>query len=183
MLSGSDAMRGAQTSLALARSGERKAALAALDEFGPRFRVPPGESELATNALNALLDASVIVKDLDAVGHLMQHLASLSRMVVPEAGSQLGCAARHLGAAAAMLGNPDDARMYYAHATEVCERVRFRPELALTRLQLAELLLDHFPDERAEAIEHVDFAIAEFREMKMQPALQQALARQQSLEN
>ncbi|MCZ6784933.1 MAG: AAA family ATPase [Proteobacteria bacterium] len=176
MLSGSDAMRGAQNSLALARSGEREPALAALDEFRPRFRVPPGESELATNALNALLDVSVLVRDTEAARHLMPHLASLSRMVVPEAGSQLGCAARHLGAAAAMLDKLDDARAYYADAIEVCERVRFRPELALTRLQLAELLLDHYPDERDEAIEHLDFAIAEFREMKMAPSLERAEA-------
>ena len=33
-------------------------------------------------------------------------------------------------------------------------------EIALTRLQLAELLLEHYPDERTEAQEHLDFAIA-----------------------
>ena len=60
-------------------------------------------------------------------------------------------------------------------ALEVCARVRFRPEIALTRLQLSELLLEHFPDERDSAIEHLDFAIREFREMKMQPSLERAL--------
>jgi hypothetical protein len=53
--------------------------------------------------------------------------------------------------------------------------LRFRPEIALIRLDLAELLLEHYPDERAEAIEHLDFAIAELRDMKMQPALERAL--------
>jgi hypothetical protein len=56
----------------------------------------------------------------------------------------------------------------------------FRPELALTRLQLAELLLDHYPEEKAAALEHLDFAIKEFREMKMQPSLDRALKRIQS---
>ena len=42
--------------------------------------------------------------------------------------------------------------------------IRFRPEIALTRLGLAELLFEHYPDEAAEAQEHLDFAIAEFRE-------------------
>jgi hypothetical protein len=37
------------------------------------------------------------------------------------------------------------------------------------------LLLDHYPDEKAEAIEHLDFAISKLREMKMQPALEGAL--------
>ena len=49
------------------------------------------------------------------------------------------------------------------------------PELTLSRLGLAELLLEHYPDERDAAIEHLDFAIAEFQDMKMQPALERAL--------
>ena len=53
--------------------------------------------------------------------------------------------------------------------------MRFRPEVALTRLQLAELLLEHYPEQQAEAKEHLDFAIGEFREMKMQPSLERAL--------
>ncbi len=40
---------------------------------------------------------------------------------------------------------------------------------------MAELLLDHYPDERAEAVEHLDFAIREFQDMKMQPSLERAL--------
>ena len=46
---------------------------------------------------------------------------------------------------------------------------------------LAELLLDHYPDERAEAVEHLDFAIREFQEMKMQPSLERALRHRELL--
>ena len=49
----------------------------------------------------------------------------------------------------------------------VCTEMPFGPELALSRLQLAELLLEHYPNEKKEAVEHLDFAIKEFREMKM----------------
>ena len=42
-------------------------------------------------------------------------------------------------------------------------------------VQIAELLLDHYPDEKPEALEHLDFAISEFREMKMQPSVERAL--------
>jgi hypothetical protein len=52
---------------------------------------------------------------------------------------------------------------------------RFPPELALTRLQLAELLLEHYPDEKKEVLEHLDFAINEFREIKILPSLERAL--------
>ena len=58
----------------------------------------------------------------------------------------------------------------YKQALEICQKVRFRPEIALIRFGLAELLLERYPDQRAEAIEHLDFAIAEFQEMKMQRA-------------
>jgi tetratricopeptide (TPR) repeat protein len=85
------------------------------------------------------------------------------------------CAGRHLGAAAAFLGRPDEARKHYQEAIKVCTEIGFRPELALTRLQLAELLLEHYPKERAEALEHLDFAIKEFQDMKMQPSLERAL--------
>ena len=61
-------------------------------------------------------------------------------------------------------------------------RLRFRPEVALTRLELAELLLAHYPDEKAEALEHLDFAIMELREMKMHPALERALKQRETIE-
>jgi tetratricopeptide (TPR) repeat protein len=85
------------------------------------------------------------------------------------------CIIRHLGGAAALLGRYDEARKHYIEAIKVCTEMPFRPELALSRLQLAELLLEHYPDEKKEALEHLDFSINEFREMKMQPSLERAL--------
>ena len=93
----------------------------------------------------------------------------------------LTCIARHLGGAAVLLERYDEARKHYREAIRVCTDMRFRPELALSRFQLAELLLDHYPDEKPEAIEHLDFAIKEFREMKMQPSLERALRRKDIL--
>ena len=91
------------------------------------------------------------------------------------------CVARHLGGAAALLGRYDEARQHYQEAIRVCTEMRFRPELALTRLQLAELLLDHYPAEKKDAIEDLDFAIKEFREMKMRPSLERALRHKEIL--
>jgi tetratricopeptide (TPR) repeat protein len=84
------------------------------------------------------------------------------------------CISRHLGAAAALIGRHQEARRHYDEAVKVTTEMSFRPELALTRLQLAELLLDHYPEEKADALEHLDFAAEEFREMKMQPSLDRA---------
>ena len=41
--------------------------------------------------------------------------------------------------------------------------------------QMAPLLLEHFPEARAEAMRHPDFAIGELRELKMQPSLESGL--------
>ena len=81
---------------------------------------------------------------------------------------------RHLGAGATMLGRYDEAKSYYHKAIKIAEDTRFRPELALSRFQLAELLFEHYPEEKDEAIEHLNFAISEFEEMKMHPSLEKA---------
>jgi tetratricopeptide (TPR) repeat protein len=91
------------------------------------------------------------------------------------------CVSRHLGGAAALLGRHEEARKHYREAIKVCTKMRFRPELALTRLQFAELLLDHHPEERAEALGHLDFAISEFRHTKMRPWLERALRHKEIL--
>jgi hypothetical protein len=58
--------------------------------------------------------------------------------------------------------------------------MKFR-KLALTRLQLAELLLQHYPQEKSEVIAHLDFTIKEFREMKMQRSPERALRHKEIL--
>jgi tetratricopeptide (TPR) repeat protein len=107
-------------------------------------------------------------------------------LIVPTACTTTGlnnptCVARHLGGAAALLGRYKEARKHYQEAIEVCNDMRLRPELALTRLQLAELLLGHYPRERAKALEHLDFAVSEFRDMNMRPWLERALRHKEIL--
>jgi tetratricopeptide (TPR) repeat protein len=101
----------------------------------------------------------------------------------------LACIGRYLGDAAALLGDREAAKTYYEQGLAVCQRARFRPEIALIRLGLAEVLLDEAGDgaltlalsqrererRRAEALAHLDFAIDEFRAMKMHPSLERAL--------
>jgi tetratricopeptide (TPR) repeat protein len=119
------------------------------------------------------LEAAVLAGHRQAVELLLRRLTGCNSRT---SGLYLStCTGRHLGAAAAFLGKPDEARKHYAEAIKVCTEMKFRPELALTRLQLAELLLEHYPDEKIEALEHLDFAITEFQDMKMQPSLERAL--------
>jgi hypothetical protein len=91
-------------------------------------------------------------------------------------GWSLTCIGRHLAAAAAFLGDKAKAAEYNRQALEIGTKVRSRPEIAIIRLQMAELGLDNGDvSERAEAQAHLDFAIAEFRAMKLQPSLERAL--------
>jgi tetratricopeptide (TPR) repeat protein len=91
------------------------------------------------------------------------------------------CIPRHMGGAAALLERYEEARNHYQEAIKVCTEMRFRPELALSRLELSELLLKHYPQEKSEAITHLDFVIPEFRDMKMNTYLERALRHKEIL--
>ena len=125
------------------------------------------------------LEASVLVGHRRAAELLLNRF---SESGLCTSGTQyITCIPRHLGGACALLERYDEARKYYQEAIKVCTEMRFRPELALTRLQMAELLLEHYPDEKKEALEHLEFAIKEFTEMKMQPSLERALRQKKIL--
>jgi tetratricopeptide (TPR) repeat protein len=158
--------------LCLAHQGQHAAAREALVTFLAQNTGALEADDLAVNVLVCLLETAVLVEDRDAAAILvrpLRHCADRSTV-----GFALTCVARHLGAAEALLERPEEARADYRTALVVAERIRFRPEVALTRLQLAELLLAHYPDERAEAEAHVRFAIPELEAMKMAPALERA---------
>jgi tetratricopeptide (TPR) repeat protein len=138
-----------------------------------------GEDETMVWLDRTLLEAAVLAGHRQAAELLLHRLAGSNSCT-----SGFGlttCIGRHLGGAAKLLGRYEDARKYYQEAIQVCTETRFRPELALTRLQLAELLLEHYPDNKKDALEHLDFAIKEFQDMKMQPSLERALRHKEIL--
>ena len=150
-------------------------------ELGPRDPVRAWllaevglEAEAPTQLLYVLLGAAISVNDHPSVklaaGKLgvLAHLSTFPGTVM--------CPALMLGGAAVLLRQPGEARELFRQALKLSEGIRNRPVIAHTRLELAELLLDHYPDERAEALEHLDFATTELRDMKMQPALERALS-------
>jgi tetratricopeptide (TPR) repeat protein len=153
----------------LGQTAEAREALQAL-VTQPRFE----DQNLRTSGLVLLLETAILVGDKELCSVLAERLAPAANLSTSFVAWT--CPARFLGAAAALLGEPDKARSYYHQALDAAGKIRFRPEIALTRLQLCELLLEHYLDERAEALEHLDFAIGEFRDMKMQPSLERALS-------
>jgi hypothetical protein len=75
------------------------------------------------------------------------------------------CVARHLGDAAALMGNATAAREYYVQALESAG-VDTSPTCRVVLEDKAE---------RAEALEQFNIALPELRGMKMQPALERGL--------
>jgi tetratricopeptide (TPR) repeat protein len=132
----------------------------------------PGEKGMVFYDITSL-EAAVLAGHHQATELLLRRLADSTSYTT---GLWLTtCTGRHMGAAAALLGRHEEARKHYQKAIKDCTEMRFRPELALSRLQLAELLLEHYPNEKKEALEHLDFVIKEFQDMKMQPSLERAL--------
>jgi DNA-binding CsgD family transcriptional regulator/tetratricopeptide (TPR) repeat protein len=119
-----------------------------------------------------LLELAVALQDRAACAELLPRLVALAPCATAD--WSLTTVARHLGAAAALLGNRPAARAYYEQALAVAGRIRFRPEVALVSLGLAELL-EREPGEAARARELRSFALDELTAMQMQPALDRAL--------
>ncbi|MSQ15368.1 MAG: hypothetical protein EXR50_05850, partial [Dehalococcoidia bacterium] len=167
----------------LAHLGRRAEANAALDAIITELGLTQLLDDAPSGTLVGLLETALLSGNAEIAGILESRLDGLGSMISL---GQLTSFARVLGAAAALLGDREKAKDYYQQALEVCAKVRFRPEAALTHLQLAELLLQGASEPgasrkeeadviRKEAMEHLDFAIAEFQAMKMQPSLERAL--------
>jgi tetratricopeptide (TPR) repeat protein len=170
-LVGRIAMSGRASILALL--GRHAEVRAIREQFGD---IGADDDESAVSILLNLLDAAVLGADEATVRALSRRLVPIADEIDVASGWPFGgSVARLLGQGAALLGQPSEARTYFEQALVVCAKVRFRPEAALTHLQLAELLLEHYPAEQQKAQEHLDFAIDEFRAMKMQPSLERAL--------
>jgi tetratricopeptide (TPR) repeat protein len=159
--------------------GEREEAATILGEAADHYAAEPEKTRHDFGTRVLLLELAVLAKHMRAAEILLNLLVGATYKTTGL--SNPTCVARHLGAAAALLGRYEETRKHYEEAIKVCTEMKFRPELALTRLQLAELLLEHYPKERTEALEHLDFAISEFRDMKMRPWLERALRHKEIL--
>jgi tetratricopeptide (TPR) repeat protein len=159
--------------------GDREKMVTILDEAADHYAAEPERTRHEFGTLVVLLEMAVLAKHTRAAEILLNLLAGAVYKTTGLANPT--SVARHLGGTAALLGRYEEARKHYQEAIKVSSEMRFRPELALTRLQLAELLLEHYPKERAVALEHLDFAISEFRDMKMRPWLERALRHKEIL--
>jgi tetratricopeptide (TPR) repeat protein len=174
---GSDAALAPEAALCFAHLGRRAEAQSGLQAH---LTPDPGESfqeTLTTNSLTWLLEAAVLVGDYVAARQFAHRLSAAGNLSISIGTAASGtCPARHLGAASALLGDRNRALEFCRQALQAAGKIGFRPEIALTHLQLAQLLLDgNDPQQRINAYTHLEFAIAELKDMRMRPGLEVAL--------
>jgi len=121
--------------------------------------------------LNNLLYTAVLVGDRDSTALLYKRMEGSEEWYI-FGGKSNG---RAMGLAALLLGDATAAKKHLESAVLVCAKVGDRPEAARSNFALASLLFEHFPDEKAEAVEHLNTATQEAQAMKMQPLLEDCL--------
>jgi DNA-binding CsgD family transcriptional regulator len=173
-----DSFLAPEAALCFAHLGRREEAQRGLQAHLAPEPAESFQETLSTNSLTWLLEAAVLVGDKAAARQFARRLSGAPAQISISLGTAAcgTCPARHLGRAAALLGDRQRALDYYRQALEVAGRIAFRPELALTHLQLADVLLagdDHQSCAAGRA--HLEFAIAELTRMQMKPALEVAL--------
>jgi DNA-binding CsgD family transcriptional regulator len=120
------------------------------------------------------LELALCTGDVAAANELAERLA-----LVPHVATLDGCTpsvARLVGSTRQLQGDFGGARAHFELALVGSQRIGYRPEVALTRLALAELLLDHYPSEQHLARAHLDAASSEFSAMRMLPSQARANA-------
>jgi hypothetical protein len=188
-------IRAGRVGLCLAHTGRMDEARAKLQETIEAFGISAEEDEMSGTILADLLCTAVLLEDRKAATLLAGRLQDVTAIGYGEV--SITNVARALGRAALLAGNPGEARQCYQRSLEWATAIRHRPEIALTRLELAELLLDQAVSYqqsavsprrtasggeeklmaeklKAEGLAHLDFVIQDFRAMKMQPSLERA---------
>jgi tetratricopeptide (TPR) repeat protein len=165
-------MYAAQRAVCLAHAGRHTDAQAVLDHFLSMRDPLDASDELPMPSAVALLEVATSVGDRSAAAVLTEALQVAADLVAVD--GTLTVIARHLAAACALDDHWDRARTYATQAMRIAEKVGFRPEAALARLQLAQLELEegNLPEVRR----LLDQTTPELVAMHMQPALEDAIA-------
>jgi hypothetical protein len=170
-------LRATYTCLKAVHQHKRSEALELVHEGLAAVRERVSDDQVPAGALAFLMEAAVTLGEIEAARFTSQLLGGIVALVARDL--HIVNVARHRGGAAALFGDLDSARHEYERSLEWATRIRHRPEIALTRLAMAELALGVAPtlsqSGKESALRHLDFAIDEFRAMKMQPALERAL--------
>ena len=151
-----------------ARAGDLELARVELDRFvGDDFSAIPRDINWLP-AMCLLGEAMALVGDAERAGRVYEELLPYEGhlIVVGRGTACVGPVDRVLGLLAVLLGRDDEAERHLTHGVEVATRVGDRPGMTLTRLALAELLLERDRgDDRTRALELLTEVLGHAREM------------------
>jgi hypothetical protein len=123
--------------ICLARLGRLEQARARAAPVLEREHAGRPDDPRDTNWLAVLLQSATVLEEGKAARALAEPLLSIANLSMAEWIPTT--VARQLAAVALLAGETRMARSYYALALEAAEKIGFRPELAIIRVQLAEL--------------------------------------------
>jgi DNA-binding CsgD family transcriptional regulator/tetratricopeptide (TPR) repeat protein len=129
-----------------------------------------GEDDRDLHRLTAALHAAITLEHSEAARALAARLACVAHLAIGDWFHM--SMARLLGEAAVLNGERATARSYFAQALASAAKIGFRPEIALSNLHIAEQLLEDV--DHSGALQHLDVAMTELRDMHMRPALERA---------
>ena len=122
-----DLLKYPPNALRLATGRRDTEAVAALDELvASRSSLEPSEDETFGSEDMLSLQAAILVAHREAAEFLLRRCAHSGLHMLGLYGG-LTCPSRHLGAAAAFLGRPEEARAYYQEAMDMATGLRFHP--------------------------------------------------------
>jgi class 3 adenylate cyclase len=162
----------ANTAFILAVGGRREEARAAAEKYLERLR-SEGEEWGDRIGLIYVLDIAIRLEDRELASAMYVRLQD----ALPYSNNNfMQTRGRLLGRAAMLLEEPEAARAHFEDGFAVARKIGHRPETAFLNYEMARLLFEHYPDERAVAVEHLNVATREAQAMKMKPLLDDCLA-------
>ena len=139
-------------------------------------KVTPFTVSLARAAL-----ANVLVNrgDVKGIANLYDDMRPLQGTL---SGFGLGSFDRLLGGMAKAMGNLDDAQSHFEDALAFCRKAGFRPELAWSLCDYADMLLERNDDgDKEKATDMLDESLAISTELGMRPLMERVLSRREIL--
>jgi len=162
-----------------ARSGEIEEGRLELERFvGEDFSAVPRDANWLPG-IGLLAEASALLGETERAEAAYQEMLPYEGLVivVARAAATNGPVDRILGLLAQARGRRDDAERHLRRAIEICKRVGDRPWLAISTVDLAEVLLGRDGrGDRERALELLDEALSPAREMGARYVVDRALA-------
>jgi len=117
------------------------------------------------------------------VAAVREQYAALDAMPrAPRVWWEIHCIGRLLGVMAHHIGEPEKAAAHFEEALAFCRQAGYRPELAWTCCDYADLLLErNSPGDHERAMALLDEGLAISREMGMKPLMERILSRRKIL--